>query len=203
MTVLRYRRLGRLNFSFDSSGVAPSRARDRYLRLDRGGLECFLLAHEHFKSRSSTGAWMSHELSPDAVGTFDLVFCPGVLYHARHPPWRWRDQDVTADGDPRDHSLIPAFHERTPLITFFSGVDEYQSVKTRINGMAALSDQGVAVGCADGRGLCAHEFHSQPSFRWVKSARPSSPPAAAAADRERFLRRNRGAPDVCAGGLVI
>ena len=75
---------GFFSFEFERRGAKRVLAIDTYA-WDHGGLECFLLAHEHFKSKVEHQRLDVHDLSPQEVGTFDLVFCAGVLYHMRHP----------------------------------------------------------------------------------------------------------------------
>jgi 2-polyprenyl-3-methyl-5-hydroxy-6-metoxy-1,4-benzoquinol methylase len=49
-------------------------------------LETFLLARERFGSNAAYHHLDVHDISSETVeGTFDIVFCAGVLYHLRHP----------------------------------------------------------------------------------------------------------------------
>src|SRR5262245_40996338 len=45
----------------------------------------FFVAHEALGSRVKFREMSVYELSPEAVGTFDIVFFLGVLYHLQHP----------------------------------------------------------------------------------------------------------------------
>lgn len=54
-------------------------------RGERSGRACFELAHAALGSRVRAVSLDVMELSPERVGSFDLVLCLGVLYHLRHP----------------------------------------------------------------------------------------------------------------------
>jgi tRNA (mo5U34)-methyltransferase len=161
---------GFFSFEFERRGAKRVLAIDTYA-WDQGGFDCFLLAHEYFRSKVEHRRMDVHELSPETVGTFDLVFCAGVLYHMRHPLLGLeRIRSVTAGQLILEtNSLIPAFHERAPLITFFSGDAEYQRARDRLawdDGAyptkAWVADALVAAGFA------RHEFIYTPSFKWGK-----------------------------------
>src|SRR5262245_26719914 len=64
-----------------------------------------------------------HDLDPGEIGTFDLVFCAGVLYHTRHPLLALEKiRSVTAGRLILvTHQLIPAMHGDVPMIRFFPG----------------------------------------------------------------------------------
>ncbi|MHC4991305.1 MAG: class I SAM-dependent methyltransferase [Planctomycetota bacterium] len=49
------------------------------------GKDCFDLAHRILRSGVESRVLDVMELSPDELGTFDLVLCLGVLYHVRDP----------------------------------------------------------------------------------------------------------------------
>jgi Protein of unknown function (DUF1698) len=87
------------------------------------GRDVFLLAREHFNSKVEYQRLDVHDISPDAIGTFDIVFCAGVLYHLRHPLLGLERIRSVTGGELilETSSLILAFHESTPLITFFPG----------------------------------------------------------------------------------
>lgn len=64
-----------------------------------------------------------HDLDPQDIGTFDICFFSGVLYHLRNPLLALdRIRTVTREllicGT---HAMIPFLHERFPLISFFPG----------------------------------------------------------------------------------
>jgi hypothetical protein len=88
-----------------------------------GALEAFLLAKEHFKSKVEHRYLDAHELRPDLIGIFDIVFCAGLLYRLRQPlRGLERIRSVTAGRLILETaSLIPAVHEWAPQITLFPG----------------------------------------------------------------------------------
>ena len=81
------------------------------------------VAREHFKSKVEHERLDVHRLDPGRIGTFDLVFCAGVLYHMRHPLLALEKiRSVTAGQLILEtHQLIPAMHEGVPVIRFFPG----------------------------------------------------------------------------------
>ena len=113
---------GFFSFEFERRGAARVLAIDTFA-WDQGGLECFLLAREHFKSKVDYERLDVHDLDPRRMGTFDLVFCAGVLYHLRHPLLALEKiRSVTAKQCiVETHQLITVLHDRVPLITLFPG----------------------------------------------------------------------------------
>jgi hypothetical protein len=107
-----------------------------------------------------------HELSPDAIGTFDLVFCAGVLYHLRNP-FLAIEKMRSVTGKHlilETHQLIPAMHEWEPLIRFYPG-DENALARYRRGGFATRAWVADALEAA---GFARHEFVYTASFRWLK-----------------------------------
>src|SRR5262249_20239317 len=111
---------GFFSFEFEKRGAKRVLAIDTYA-WDHGGLDSFLFARDHFKSKVEHQRLDVHDLSPQEVGTFDLVFCAGVLYHVRHPLVALEKiRSVTAGQLILEtHQLIPALHEGNPVITFW------------------------------------------------------------------------------------
>jgi tRNA (mo5U34)-methyltransferase len=111
---------GYFSFEFERRGAKRVLAIDVW---DEGALQAFLLARDHFNSKVEYQRLDAHKLSPDLIGTFDVVFCAGLLYHLRHPLYGLeRIHSVTAGQLILETaSLIPAVHEWVPQITFFPG----------------------------------------------------------------------------------
>jgi tRNA (mo5U34)-methyltransferase len=111
---------GYFSFEFERRGAKRVLAIDVW---DEGALQAFLLAREHFKSKVEYRRLDAHQLSPDLVGTFDVVFCAGVLYHLRHPLQGLESIRSVTSGRLilETASLVPALHEWVPYITFFPG----------------------------------------------------------------------------------
>src|SRR5439155_11676932 len=77
---------GFFSFEFERRGAKRVLAIDTFAWDPRPGgfprgFEAFKLAHEHFNSKVEHQRLDVCELDPARVGTFDLVFCAGVLYH--------------------------------------------------------------------------------------------------------------------------
>jgi tRNA (mo5U34)-methyltransferase len=111
---------GYFSLEFERRGAKRVLAVDVW---DEGALQAFLLVREHFKSAVEYKRLDAHDLSPALVGTFDVVFCAGVLYHLRHPLRGLESiRSVTAGQLILETaSLVPAVHEWVPQITFFPG----------------------------------------------------------------------------------
>jgi tRNA (mo5U34)-methyltransferase len=160
-------------FSFE----LERRGAKRVLAIDTWGgdgkaLDCLLLAREHFKSNIEYRRLDAENLSPAAVGTFDLVLCAGVLYHLRYPLLTLeRIRSVTAGKLILEtNSLIPALHERVPLITFFPG-DEDQVIADRKRfpwHRGAFPTQSWVSYALTTAGFSRHRFVYTPSFKWLK-----------------------------------
>jgi tRNA (mo5U34)-methyltransferase len=159
---------GFFSFEFERRGARRVFAVDTYA-WDHGGFDCFKAAHEFFNSKVEYRRMDVHELDPQAIGTFDLVFCAGVLYHMRNPLLGLeRIRSVTAGQLILEtHALIPALHEWVPLMTFFPGDEDATKFKWHYGGYptrAWLEDALRAVGFA------RSEVIYTPSFRWAKKA---------------------------------
>jgi len=156
---------GYFSFEFERRGASVL-AVDTYA-WDHGGLECFLLAREHFKSRVEYRRMDVHDLDPQAIGRFDLVFCAGVLYHMRHPLIGLeRIRTVTAGRLILEtHALLPALHEWVPLITLFPGDEEATRFRWHHGGYPTRAWVLDALAAA---GFARAQVVYSPSFRWVK-----------------------------------
>jgi tRNA (mo5U34)-methyltransferase len=164
---------GYFAFEFERRGAKRVLAIDSYAWTPRPegfprGLECFLLAREFLNSKVDHQRLDVHDLTPAAIGTFDLVFCAGVLYHMRHPLLALEKiRSVTAGQLILEtHQLIPAMHEHVPLIRFFPGDEDAPRLKAP-GGFPTRAWISQALLTA---GFGRHHFVYTPSFRWVKKA---------------------------------
>ncbi len=164
---------GYFSFEFERRGAKRVLAIDSYAWTPRPegfprGLECFLLAREFFGSKVEYQRLDVQDLSPTAVGSFDLVFCAGVLYHMRHPLLALEKiRSVTAGQLILEtHQLIPAVHESAPLIRFFPGDEDAPRLKSP-GGFPTRAWVSEALETA---GFGRHRFVYTPSFRWLKKA---------------------------------
>ena len=157
---------GYFSFEFERRGAKRVLAIDRY-SWDNRGLECFLLARQHFGSNVEYRKMDVLELHPDEVGTFDLVFCAGVLYHLRHPLLGLeRIRSVTGHQLILETaSLIPAAHESTPMITFFPGDADAPNFEWHAGGFPTEAWLSHAL---QATGFASHRIVYRPSFKWPK-----------------------------------
>lgn len=133
-------------------------------------LQTFLLAREILNSKVEYLRMDAHDLSPDKVGVFDLVFCAGLLYHLRHPLLALEKmRNVTANRLILEtSSLIPAVHERTPMITFFPGDAPAEKFAWHLGGFPTRTWLAFGLQAA---GFARHHFVYTPSFRYLKKMR--------------------------------
>lgn len=85
---------GLLSFEAEKMGAAEVVAIDN--DLSRGAVEVLI---PFLRSRVRMCQMNLLDLRPETFGTFDLVICPGVLYHLRYPMWALKLlHDVLNDG---------------------------------------------------------------------------------------------------------
>ncbi len=112
-----------------------------------------------------------HDLSPEAIGTFDFVLCAGVLYHTRYPLRALeRVRSVMNPGATlvlETVCMIPAVHGSFPSIAFFPGDQEAVSQNQHwgISGAATIPWLLAATASA---GFSRSEVVYRPSFVWAK-----------------------------------
>lgn len=90
---------------------------------DTFGTRAFDFAREVLASKVRSLHLDVDNFNPDDVGQFDLVLLPGVFYHLRNPFLALeRLRRITRRTLIIDtHCMVPAFHERYPIIGFFPG----------------------------------------------------------------------------------
>ena len=76
---------GYFSFAAERLGAARVLATDSYMWQQPGGRNGFEYARSALGSKVEDREIDVLDLSPEAVGTFDVVFFLGVLYHMRHP----------------------------------------------------------------------------------------------------------------------
>jgi tRNA (mo5U34)-methyltransferase len=156
---------GFFSFEFERRGAKRVLSIDTFA-WDNGGLECFLFAREHFKSKVEYQRLDVHDLSPSDVGTFDLVLYAGVLYHMRHPLLALEKiRSITAGQLVLEtHQLIPAMHEHVPMIRLFPG-DEHAGGGGFPGGFPT---KAWALGALDVAGFARSEVIYSTNSRWLK-----------------------------------
>jgi tRNA (mo5U34)-methyltransferase len=157
---------GYFSLQFEKRGAKRVLAVDIW---DEGALQAFLLVRDYFKSNVEYKRIDCHDLSPAEIGTFDVVFCAGVLYHLRHPLKGLEAiRSVTAGQLILETaSLIPAVHEWVPQITFFPGDDRASQHAWHHGGFP--TKQWV-VDALQTVGFKRSEVVYSPSFRYYKKA---------------------------------
>jgi tRNA (mo5U34)-methyltransferase len=156
---------GFFSFEFERRGAKRVLAVDTWT--GPHALETFQLSHEQHKSRVEYLKIDAHDITPEAVGKFDLVFCAGVLYHLRYPLMGLeRLRSVTNDMLLLEtSSLIPARHESTPLMTFFPGDADAAKFEWHKGGFPTQAWMAHALQAA---GFTKHEFIYTPSWKPLK-----------------------------------
>ena len=162
---------GFFSFEFERRGAARVLAIDSFSWDHQKGLDCFLAARDYFNSKVEYRRLDVSEISPDAIGKFDLVFCAGVLYHLKHPLADLeRIRSVTLDRLILEtNALIPATHEWAPLMSLFAGDAGYPELRGQVNWHeGALATRAWLSYALKLAGFPRHEFVYTPSFRWLK-----------------------------------
>jgi tRNA (mo5U34)-methyltransferase len=166
---------GYFAFEFERRGAKRVLAIDSFLwDPDIGrAFEAFMLARSHFNSNVEHLKLDIMELDPDRIGTFDYVFCAGVLYHLRHPLLALEKvRSVTAGTLILETaSLLPAVHESAPLISFYPG--DTGTVEVAANGQPIWRRGGYPTEKWVLQALAAAGFSNQqtiyrPSFKVLK-----------------------------------
>jgi len=165
---------GFFSFEFERRGAKRVLAIDTYSWDVHKGLECFLAAREFFKSNVEYRRLDVSDISPEEIGTFDLVFCAGVLYHLQNPLLDLkRIRSVTRERLILEtHCLIPALHESLPMITLFAGdaEDRAMTKKLKFFRAGAAATKTWLTHALTLAGFDRHEVVYTPSFRWFKKA---------------------------------
>ena len=81
----------------------------------------FNLAREHFKSRIEDKHLDVLDLSAEKVGTWDVVFCLGVLYHMRHPLLALERVAEVTKGMLILETLVDMLNVNRPAVAFYPG----------------------------------------------------------------------------------
>jgi tRNA (mo5U34)-methyltransferase len=86
----------------------------------------FLFAREKLNSKVEYRRIDVHDLDPNLIGKFDIVFFAGVLYHLRYPLKALESIRSVTDGllILETVAMIPFMHEKFPMIGFFPGDKE-------------------------------------------------------------------------------
>jgi tRNA (mo5U34)-methyltransferase len=138
--------------------------------------EAFQFARSHFQSNVAHQKMDILELDPSRIGTFDYVFCAGVLYHLRHPLLALERVRSVTKGTLilETASLIPALNERFPLLQFYPGDTGTAAMKA--NGQPVMGRGGFPTEKWVHQALAAVGFTDcltvyRPSWKLAKKAK--------------------------------
>jgi len=157
---------GFFSFECERRGAKRVLAIDTY-SWDNYGKDGFLLAHEMLKSKVESRRCAAEDIDPAVLGTFDLVLCLGVFYHLRSPIQVLDRIRTVAAGTLilETHALVPAFHERYPLVSFFPGDGLEAGLKYEFSAEPTLEALKQMLRAS---GFGKVDVKHTPSMRWLK-----------------------------------
>lgn len=134
---------------------------------DEVALARFLFAREKLNSKVEYKRIDVHDLDPDVIGKFDIVFCAGVLYHLRNPLQALeRIRSVTKELLILETvTMVPFTHESFPMIGFFPG-DQEAIASGRDWGICAAPTISWSKEALASAGFTKVEVKHTPSMRW-------------------------------------
>jgi tRNA (mo5U34)-methyltransferase len=136
---------------------------------DAPSMEQFLWVHRLKNSQVRYKRMDVFDLSPDSEGTFDLIFCAGVLYHLRYPLATLEKIRKCCSGQLilETVCMIPAVHNNFPMIAFFPG-DEEAANPPRTWGISGAATVPWLKEALRSVGFKTVEIIYTPSFRFWK-----------------------------------
>jgi tRNA (mo5U34)-methyltransferase len=157
---------GFFSFECERRGAARVVAVDSFA-WDHHGKEGFLLAHRVLNSKVEHRHMTAEEIDARVLGTFDLVLFLGVLYHLRSPIGVLERLRAVTTGTLvcETHALVPAFHERYPLISFFPGDGLELGVPHEF---CAIPTMECLTQMLRAAGFTRLDVKHTPSLRWLK-----------------------------------
>jgi len=160
---------GFFSFECERRGAARVMAIDTYA-WDHHGKDGFLLAHEVLNSSVEHRRLAAEQIDAATLGTFDVVLFLGVFYHLRSPiSVLERLRGVTAGTlICETHALVPAFHERYPLVSFFPGDGLELGVPYEFCSLPTMEALLQMLGAA---GFTTLDVKHTPSMRWLKKVK--------------------------------
>jgi tRNA (mo5U34)-methyltransferase len=160
---------GFFSFECERRGAARVLAIDDYA-WTRHGKQGFLLAHDVLRSKVEHRSMTVEQVTPDLVGTFDLVLFLGVFYHLRSPILALDNLRRVTAGTVicETHTLIPAAHGEWPLVGFFPGDDKAQEAPREFAAIPTIECLRQMFASA---GFARCEVKHTPSMRLLKQAK--------------------------------
>ena len=112
-------------FSFEAERRGANRvlATDSYAWQTWDGKSGFNLARRALNSKVQALEIDVLDLSPDKIGTFDLVLCLGVLYHMRHPLLSLEKVFSVTGNQLILETTVELFSEERPAMVFYPGTE--------------------------------------------------------------------------------
>ena len=157
---------GFFSFECERRGAKRVLAIDTY-SWDTYGKDGFLLAHEMLKSNVEHQRCAAEDIDAATLGTFDLVLFLGVFYHLRSPIQVLdRIRKVTTGTlICETHALVPAIHEKYPLVSFFPGDGLEAGLKYEFSAEPTMEALKQMLRSA---GFSRVDVKHTPSMRWLK-----------------------------------
>ena len=157
---------GFFSFECERRGAARVLAIDTFA-WDHYGKDGFLLAHEMLKSKVEHQRCAAEDIDAATLGTFDLVLFLGVFYHLRSPIQVLDRIRAVTTGTLicETHALVPAFHEKYPLVSFFPGDGLEAGLKYEFSSEPTIEAMRQMLRSS---GFTKVDVKHVPSMRWLK-----------------------------------
>ena len=157
---------GFFSFECERRGAARVLAIDTFA-WDHYGKDGFLLAHEMLKSKVEHQRCAAEDIDVATLGTFDLVLFLGVFYHLRSPIQVLDRIRAVTTGTLicETHALVPAFHEKYPLVSFFPGDGLEAGLKYEFSSEPTIEAMRQMLRSS---GFTKVDVKHMPSMRWLK-----------------------------------
>ena len=157
---------GFFSFECERRGAKRVLAIDTY-SWDHYGKDGFVLAHEMLKSRVEHQRCAAEDIDAATLGTFDLVLFLGVFYHLRSPIQVLDRIRAVTTGTLicETHALVPAFHEKYPLVSFFPGDGHEAGLKYEFSSEPTIEAMRQMLRSS---GFTNVDIKHTPSMRWLK-----------------------------------
>ena len=157
---------GFFSFECERRGAARVLAIDTFA-WDHYGKDGFLLAHEMLKSKVEHQRCAAEDIDAATLGTFDLVLFLGVFYHLRSPIQVLDRIRAVTTGTLicETHALVPAFHEKYPLVSFFPGDGLEAGLRYEFSSEPTIEAMRQMLRSS---GFTRVDVKHTPSMRWLK-----------------------------------
>jgi tRNA (mo5U34)-methyltransferase len=119
------------------------------------------------KSKVEHQRCAAEDIDAATLGTFDLVLFLGVFYHLRSPIQVLDRIRAVTTGTLicETHALVPAFHEKYPLVSFFPGDGLEAGLKYEFSSEPTIEAMRQMLRSS---GFTQVDVKHMPSMRWLK-----------------------------------